>query len=232
MHNNKTVLVTGGNRGIGLGLVSACLNQSYTVACTCRDQTALPQELQQHIGKSLFVFTLDVLQDSSIKAFANTIKEKGIVFDYIINSAGISIDEAYGNWSHEVFMHSFAVNAVGPAILIQALHNNLTNGVKVVNLSSGLASISSVQNGQDMYTAYAMSKAAINMLTKQLSHILCDKQATVVSLNPGWVKTDMGGANATDTVDYACAKMLALIEQLRTADTGHFIDYDKLEIQF
>jgi NAD(P)-dependent dehydrogenase (short-subunit alcohol dehydrogenase family) len=119
---------------------------------------------------------------------------------------------------------TFEVNAFGPLRVTQALLPNLRLGQRklIVNMSSQLGSIER-SNGQ-MY-AYRASKTALNQFSKILSVELGAAGFVVVAVHPGWVRTDMGGANATLSPEESVAGLVALIGKLGPQDNGRFYDY-------
>ena len=119
----------------------------------------------------------------------------------------------------------FRVNAVGPVALTQALLPNLRAARRrtVVNLSSGLGSISGNKDGG--WYAYRASKAGLNQLTRTMAAELAGESFICISISPGWVQTDMGGSGATLSPDQSVAAILKVIDRLRPADTGRFLDH-------
>lgn len=107
-------------------------------------------------------------------------------------------------------------------MLTQAMLPHLAPKAKIVNMSSTLGSIERADG--DWGVAYPASKATLNMVTKQESEQLGDK-AIVISLHPGWVQTDMGGASATLTVDESVAGMTCVIDGLTPAQTGAYLTW-------
>lgn len=221
MEKTLTVLVTGANRGIGLGLCKYYLNHGATVVAACRDPQALSELAATH--EQLYPKVLDISQTESIEAFAEQIKKESLTFDIVINNAGITKEESFGNWSREAFLNSFVVNAMGPGLFIQGIQKSINDKAKIIQLSSGLASINNAGSTIDPYCSYAMSKAALNMLTVKLAAIFRHRGVIVSALNPGWVQTDMGGADAPDTVEQAARKLCATIASLDNVDSGCFI---------
>jgi NAD(P)-dependent dehydrogenase (short-subunit alcohol dehydrogenase family) len=110
-------------------------------------------------------------------------------------------------------------------LLTQALTPLLEHGegARIVNLSSDLGSQADTVAFNT--PSYAISKAALNMVTRLTAAELGARGITVISLNPGWVRTDMGGARAPLAVNESVAAMLAVIDGLKSADSGRFLDY-------
>ena len=115
-------------------------------------------------------------------------------------------------------------NAVGPLLVAQAFLALLRRGAKprVVSLSSGYGSVSANTGGFPYY--YAASKAALNMLMRSFAADTAGAGITTVLLDPGWVRTDMGGPHAPVSARDSVAAMLAVIDALDARHNGTFLD--------
>jgi NAD(P)-dependent dehydrogenase (short-subunit alcohol dehydrogenase family) len=167
---------------------------------------------------------LDVGDEKSIAALASRIK--GEPLDVLINNAGIGEEGArFGRLSMKSLEEAFRVNAAGPVALAQALLSNLRAGKRraIVNLSSGLGSISENESGG--WIAYRASKAALNQLTRTVAAELKREGFACIAISPGWVRTDMGGPGASLSPDESVTAMLEVIDRLRPSDTGRFLDH-------
>jgi NAD(P)-dependent dehydrogenase (short-subunit alcohol dehydrogenase family) len=222
----KTVLITGANRGIGLGLTWYFLEKGYDVVATTRNltkSTELNSLAKDYTGRCV-IETCDVKSDLSVKALADKLKAKGSL-DILINNAGISKDSASGfkETSLKDVEEMFHVNAVSAMRVTQEVIGLLEKATApiIANISSKMGSMS--DNASGGYYGYRMSKAAMNMfavcLAKDFPNI------TTVTLHPGWVKTDMGGQNAPTTVKESTKGLGSLIENLKKPDSGKFLDF-------
>ncbi|MBO9661357.1 SDR family oxidoreductase [Dokdonella sp.] len=218
------VLVTGANRGLGLEFVRQLLARGERVVATCRQPgRALPlNRLAGEYPGHLTVLPLTLPEPRSIAELARELDALDVRLGLLINNAGASVGgERFGTIALDGLRHAFDANAAGPLLLTQALAPRLDAHAKVVNLSSGLGSIAGTSA---LYTpSYAISKAALNMASKLLSIALAEHGAIVAALSPGWVRTDMGGANAPLGADESVAAMLRVIDRLRPADNGRFL---------
>ncbi|MBK1855927.1 SDR family oxidoreductase [Verrucomicrobiaceae bacterium 5K15] len=206
-----TVLVTGANRGLGLEHAKQWTAAGHKVIGTARK----PAEAKELKATGAQVLQLDITSDDDI---ANLAKElKGQKIDVLINNAG------YMNrgLNREALQRCFNINATGPLLLAKALQPNLklSKHPKIVNISSGLGSIARTRGS---YAAYSMSKAALNMATRQLHGQLAGDGFIVISLNPGHNKTDMGGAGAPLDPKDSVPQMLKLITGLKPDQSGKF----------
>ena len=121
------------------------------------------------------------------------------------------------------------INALAPLLLVRALRANLLAGESrvIANISSRAGSLAEgTLDDDDGDYAYRCSKAALNMATVKLAQDLRRDGMTVMSLHPGWVKTDMGGDAAQVPVATSAAGLKAIIDRADMADTGSFRSYD------
>lgn len=225
------VLVTGANRGLGLEFTRQLLVKGERVIATCR-QPGRAIELTRLAGEHpghLTVLPLTLPDARSIADLARSIESLNLVIRVLINNAGLTIaGERFGTIELEGLRSAFAANAAGPFLLTQALAPSLVDGAKVINLSSRLGSIALTDA---LYTpSYAISKSALNMASKLLSIALAEQNGIVVAFSPGWVRTDMGGANAPLAAADSVASMLGVIDGLRHEDRGKFLSHDGIEI--
>ena len=226
-------LVTGANRGLGLEFTRQLLERGERVIATCR-QPGRALELTRlaaaHPGH-LTVLPLELPDARSIAELAREIEALDLAFGLVVNNAGLSIaGERWGSIELASLQLAFGANAAGPLLLAQALTPSLTDGAKVVNLSSRLGSIAATTTLQT--PSYAISKAALNMATRLMAAALAEHGATVVAFSPGWVRTDMGGASAPLSAPESVASMLRVIEELSRADRGRFLGHDGTPIDW
>ncbi len=217
-------LVSGANRGLGFEMTRQLLARGDRVVAACRQPgkaLALTRLAGEHPGR-LHVLPLDLADPRTIAELAREIGALDLDIELVVNNAGVLVEhERFGSIEPKSLRDSFAVNAEGAFLLTQALNPHLADGAKIVNLSSGLGSIASTRS---LYSpSYAMSKAALNMATRLLSIALADRGIVVVSMSPGWVRTDMGGAGATLTPEASIASMLRVIDHLKRPDSGRFL---------
>jgi NAD(P)-dependent dehydrogenase (short-subunit alcohol dehydrogenase family) len=218
-------LVTGANRGIGLAFARHLSKRGDHVIATCRQ----PEKARDLAKLSVRVEQLDVADEKSIAALAGRIE--GEPLDVLINNAGVGdAGPMFGRLSMTDLEEAFRVNAAGPVALAQALLPSLRAGKRraIVNLSSGLGSISENESGG--WIAYRASKAALNQLTRAVAAELKRERFVCIAISPGWVKTDMGGSGAPLSPDESVAAMLEVIDRLEPSDTGRFLDHRGKEV--
>ena len=221
----SVAIVSGANRGLGLELVQQLLERGWRVIAACRKtQVRRLTELAGAHPGHLHVMPLDVTSERSITAFVGEAALVTDRVDLLVNNAGVLISgERFGQVTAKSLQESFAVNAAGTLLLTQACAELLqrADGARVVNVSTIMGSIA----GSDTFRtpSYAMSKAALNMATRLLAAELSPHSIVVAAFHPGWVQTDMGGANAPLAVDKAATLLIDRARALRPADAGRFI---------
>ena len=225
------VLITGANRGLGLGFVKKYLEKNANVLCTTRDISGSKEllECKERYPNNIEIFELDLLKENGAETLANQLN--GMPIDILINNAGVgSSNQHFEAVSSKPWLEVLKVNLIAPLIITQSLFENVkkSSARKIYFLSSQLGSIGDNTSG-GMYV-YRSSKTGLNQVVKSLSVDLKPKGITVVSLHPGWVKTDMGGPNAPVSIDKSIEGMIKVIERTDINDTGRFLNYDGTEL--
>ena len=228
MSNFKTILITGANRGIGLELVKESLSKDFSVVGTFRNKQSSKNLLEISSNK-LECLEMDVVDENSIAKASQIIKQP---IDYLICNAGIN--NGYGtlfdeDHNHKSMLEVLNVNVLGCILTIRNFCKHLNKNAKVVLISSILG----VQkhNGSNA-TIYRASKAAVNNIMVSISEELKSKKITVTSFHPGWVRTDMGGANATLSTKESASSLIRCFEGLKIENTGKFFNYDGTLMNF
>lgn len=226
----RTVVITGAGRGLGLGLAGRIAAGGDRVIGTARRPEAAP-ELAAVADR---VIALDVADDDSIAAAATALADLDHI-DVLINNAGIDARavgaeaDARGplDLSREHFLAVVDVNAAGPLLVVRALLPQLqaATGALVLNVSSQLGAMTfGHRGGRDI--AYNASKSALNMVTVRTATELEAHGVALVAIHPGWVQTGMGGGSASLTVDESTQAMVDTLDGLTLADSGRFIRWD------
>lgn len=218
--NKQTVFITGANRGLGLEFSKQFAARGYTVISTART----PEEATELKATGAQIIKLDVTSDEHIAAMTKTLE--GRTIDLLINNAGYKSTEM----TREAMMYTFSVNAVGPAVVAEALLPNLkrSENPKIVNISSKAGTLN---GGNGKGGAYSVSKTALNMVTRNLHSRLSKEGFVVISLVPGRNKTDMGGKETAPLHPKdSIARMIPLIEELTPDQSGRFWYLDGSEL--
>ncbi len=239
----KIALVTGGGRGLGYEFCKQLAAQGTTVILTARNEErglAAAQALQS-AGHDIHFRRLDVGEEADIAALAADLKKDFDNIDLLINNAGINAKSSgagesnflrnfkLGDLDPEAVLDMMRINSLAPILMAKHLLPLLrkSRNPKVVNVSSWLGSISEKTNGGNY--SYCGSKAALNMFSRALAFDLVREGVTTIAVNPGWVKTDMGGSRAKLTAEDSVKGLLAVIHKVKTPDAGKFFQWDGTE---
>lgn len=215
-----TILITGANRGIGLALVKAYLASGDDVIATARN----PQAADKLAETGAEILSLDVTDAASVAALGDALQDRPI--DILINNAGVGDQQNFGALDYDRFEHVLAANTLGPLRVLETLRGNLIAGKRklVANLSSQLGSIENAASGG--MVIYRTSKAALNMALRAAAPVLASDGITLLALHPGWVSTDMGGANAPVTPEESAAGLKKVIDGADTSRELRFLDWE------
>ena len=224
-----SVFLTGANRGIGLELVRQYAADGWRVIATCRnpgaaaDLAAIAEQSDGRVERH----QLEVTDASSVAALAKALALTSI--DVLINNAGMGFPakaphNRFGNTDYALWKETLDVNVLGVMRVAEALADQVARSERklMVTISSGLGSITNAT--ADGETCYRTSKAAVNMLTKLIAGYVADRGITATAIGPGWIRTDIGGPNATFGVDEAVTRVRNVIEGLTPADSGSYFD--------
>lgn len=224
--DGKVAIITGAAGGIGLATARRYLAEGARVAIADIDprRVSAARDAVDPGGERTLAVTVDVTDRASIDAMVSAVLARFGRIDVLINNAGI-----FKNYETPLtqvpileLVDMYNVNTLGPLRVTRAMLPLLERSSRpvIVNISTGLASISDNTGGKAY--GYRMSKAALNMFTKTVAmdypRMIC------VAVDPGWVRTDMGGPNAPRSVDSAVRGLVRLIEDLKPDDSGMFLD--------
>ncbi len=216
-----TVVITGANRGLGLEFARQFSAAGFEVIGTARR----PDEADDLRSLGVRIEQLDVTDARSVEQFAAAIGDHPV--DILVNNAGIggrvlSIEDL----DAERVRRIFEVNCLGPMRVTQAMLPALRAGDRklIVNITSLLGSIE--RNTRGGYYGYRESKAALNMFTRSLAVELDPEGFTCIVMNPGWVRTGLGGPGARLSPAESIGAMITVIDGLKPADSGAFFSHD------
>jgi NAD(P)-dependent dehydrogenase (short-subunit alcohol dehydrogenase family) len=219
-----TVLITGANRGIGLEFVRQYAADGWHVVAACRDP-AEADDLER-VNGDVVKQALDVTDPDSVAGFAEM--AGGEPIDVLINNAGVYLDRgiALGEFDYDRWRTSFEVNVLGPMRLVEVLADAVGGSKRRVMafVTSQMGSIA--ENTSGGAYAYRSSKAALNAAVRSLSIDLRPRGIACLLLHPGWVRTDMGGKNATLDVRDSVHGMRRVIEKFDFERSGSFLRYN------
>ncbi len=203
--NSKIVLITGANSGIGNALTKKLIAENYIVIGTSRNG-----KIENINSKNLFVVPLDLTNQESITNANTLIRNSFKGIDILINNAGIAPDLDTTKPDIESLRLTFETNVFGLVHFTETILDLVVDTGKILNISSIMGTLNRVSKVDS--TAYRMSKSALNMYTKTLSARVNNKNITVNSIHPGWVKTKLSTANAPLTTEFSANGIFKLLE--------------------
>jgi len=228
----KVALVTGANRGIGFEVCRQLAKKDIRVILTARDEfkgksaaTKLKDE-----GFDITFHPLDVTDEESINRIKRFVMETFSRLDILVNNAGVLLDEGMHGLDVplEIVRKTFDTKVFGPLRMCQAFIPlmKMNKFGRIVNFSSILGQLDSMEGG---YPAYRISKTAVNAVTRILADEVRDLNILINSVHPGWVRTDMGGTNATRAIEEGAQTPVWLCLLPDGGVSGKFF-YDNREI--
>jgi len=218
----RCCLITGANRGLGFEFIRQLIERGDFVIAACRNPSTAAK-LQMLVTADVgLIVAMDVTDARSVGTAAALVAGRVKCLDLLVNAAGVEdTPDSAGPLSDldtEALVHVYTTNAIGPVLVTQAFAALLNRSARpiVANLTSSLGSLTGA-NTPGGY-GYAMSKAALNMLTRKLAAEL--DGMLVVGISPGWVRTDMGGRDAPLSVGESVTDMLDLLDAVGPEHRG------------
>jgi NAD(P)-dependent dehydrogenase (short-subunit alcohol dehydrogenase family) len=233
--HKRTALITGANKGIGKEIARQLAQQGFAVFIGARDM-AKGREAAEELCKDGYEATfiqLDVTNPVSIKNASGTFSQKADHLDVLINNAAVLEDhgEDIIKLNAEMLDRTLKSNVNGPVLVTQDFLPYLMkapNGGRIINVSSGAGSLGRMNT---YAPAYSISKTALNAVTKQFAGALREKNIAVNCVDPGWVRTDMGGPSASRPVAKGAETIVWLATDAPQTETGKFW-HDKQETEW
>ena len=224
---NPTILITGANRGIVLELTRQFAEDGWQVLACCRNPADAGQlEALGEQNPAIELHALDVTNYQQMAALADQMGHRPI--DILLSNAGIygSKGTGFGEVDAQEWRQVLEVNTIAPFMLVQTFVEQVAASQQklVAVISSKVGSIADNSSGGSYI--YRSSKTAVNQVVKSLSIDLADRDISVISLHPGWVKTDMGGPNGEISTDESVAGLKSILQSAGPAQSGQFIEFN------
>jgi NAD(P)-dependent dehydrogenase (short-subunit alcohol dehydrogenase family) len=229
----ERILITGANRGIGYELVNQYLQFDAVqifAACRTPSKASTLNALAAKHPEQLTIVQMDVDDEQSILTAAKTVAAQVDGLDLLINNAAINPpgeEQVLATITAEMMECVYRTNIIGQLLVVKAFADLLKagNNPRIANISSGAGSLEEQENNAGMI-AYCSSKAGLNMVTRKIAAELGDAGIITVTINPGWVKTDMGGSNADLEPSQSGSNLVKTFAALNAEHNGKFYNYD------
>ncbi|MEM6377877.1 MAG: SDR family oxidoreductase [Bacteroidota bacterium] len=233
---NKIALVTGARKGLGLAWVKELTTKGYTVYLSAR-RLEQAEEAAISIEGTVFPIALDITKEESIAKAAERVEADYGKIDLLVNNAGTNpkdnpnkelMESAFylDKLTAEAMIPTLSANSISPLLMMKHFRALLkkSDSPKVINISSWLGSVSNIKWGY--HFAYCGSKNLLNMFNKIAATELREDGIITVAVNPGWVKTDMGGSKAEFTPQESVQNIIKnILDKLSMEDSGKFLNH-------
>jgi NAD(P)-dependent dehydrogenase (short-subunit alcohol dehydrogenase family) len=219
------VAISGAARGIGLELVKQYADAGDRVFALCRNphSAAKLKAIAAGSGGKVSVHQMDVADDASVRQAAAEIGD--VPIDILLNVAGVigpaGNDLESSDWPG--WIEAFNVMTMGPLCVLQGFLPRMHEGSKVINVTSQLGASTWPYGG---YYAYAAAKAGLNRLMRSVSIDLKERGIIVGLVHPGWVQTDMGGAEADITPQESAGGIRKVSNEWTLDRSGDFLKWN------
>ena len=222
--NRRTILLIGASRGLGLAMAAEFLKQGWDVVGTVQEsaRTELHELADEHPGR-VETETLDVTKPDQIAGLRERLD--GRSFDILFHNAGTANknpNETIAEISTEEFVRVMVTNALSPMRVIERLQDLVPPNGMIGIMSSGQGSISNNTNGRA--EIYRGSKAALNMLMRSYAARHAGEARALVLMAPGWIRTALGGPNATFSVEESIPKVVEVLLSQQGKAGLHYLD--------
>jgi NAD(P)-dependent dehydrogenase (short-subunit alcohol dehydrogenase family) len=235
----QVALVTGSNRGIGFEIAKQLAMKKIEVILTSRDSAngeAAARKIVRDGVEKVVAMKLDVSNQVSVDNLLDKVEKTFGRLDILVNNAAILIDKdnvVASNADLETVKATLETNLIGAWRMCKAFIPLMKKNSfgRIVNISSGAGEFEYMATSSGYWPAYSVSKASLNALTVMLASELKGTNILVNAVCPGWVRTDMGGSNATRSVEEGAATPVWLATLPDGEPTGH-IFLDKKQINW
>jgi NAD(P)-dependent dehydrogenase (short-subunit alcohol dehydrogenase family) len=226
----KSVFITGADKGLGLSLAGRFLEGGFCVFAGDYLSGAALKKAAEQFPDQLTMVGLDVTDPHSIRQAVQTVAEQTPALDILINNAAVYLERPIKllqavDFNDMQFQRTMEVNALGPLRVIQQFLPLLEKGERklIVNISSEAGGFTACQRPSEY--AYCMSKSALNMASKILQNALRPGGFKVLAIHPGWMRTDMGGQEADIAPEEAAEGIFRLAMKAWRPEEAIYMDY-------
>ena len=224
LSSNKKLLLIGASRGLGLALAQEYLKRGWDVVAT--ERAASPSKLHslaEAYPTQLEIETVDIVHPDQVTALHARLATRQ--FDMLFVNAGVTNDhrETIADVSTEEFVRVMMTNALSPMRVIETLQGVVIDGGTIGIMSSGQGSIANNENGH--HEVYRGSKAALNMFMRSFAARHAEDSRTLLLMAPGWVRTDMGGAEARLSIEESIPNLANTMDAQAGKPGLQYLDY-------
>ncbi len=215
-------LIVGASRGLGLGLAREYLRRGWHVVATVRGGGTALHALAGTAAGRLEIEQLDITEPEQIRALRQRLSGRG--FGLLFVNAGVASDPSrpVGELATDEFMRVMLTNTLGPMRVVEAFHDLVPARGMIVAMSSGLGSVGGNESGG--WEVYRGSKAALNTLMCSFAVRRGEGRSCVI-MDPGWVRTDMGGPQATLDVETSVHGIADALAAQAGVPGSRYLDY-------
>jgi NAD(P)-dependent dehydrogenase (short-subunit alcohol dehydrogenase family) len=222
--SHKRSLLIGASRGLGLAIAEEYLKRGWSVVGTVRgsERTKL-HDLRDRSNGRLEIETVDVTIPADLVALRSRLQAQTL--DFLLVNSGVKNDdrETIADVSTDEFVRVMVTNALSPLRAIEILGDLVRADGTIAIMSSGQGSVSNNERGG--YEVYRASKAALNTLMRSYAARHAGDGRTLLLLAPGWVRTDMGGPQASLSIEDSIPNLVDTAEAHRGTPGLHYLDY-------
>ncbi|OQE44772.1 hypothetical protein PENCOP_c002G08417 [Penicillium coprophilum] len=219
-----TILLIGASRGLGHAMAAEFLEKGWNVVGTVRGGSrTLLHELADKYNGRVDIETLDICQPDQIQSLDKRLS--GRIFDILFVNAGTTNrdqTQKIGDVSTEEFVHVMVTNALSPMRVVESLAHHVAPKGLIGVMSSGQGSVSNNETGQR--EVYRGTKAALNMYMRSFAARQAPSRPMVL-MAPGWVKTELGGADARLTIEESIPSLVDVLIAKKERPGLEYLDY-------
>jgi NAD(P)-dependent dehydrogenase (short-subunit alcohol dehydrogenase family) len=227
--SQHTALLLGASRGLGLGLAREYLARGWRVIATARSDASKLEALEKSAKGNLRIERVDIADTDGIADLAKELKGEKIDLLFLVAGISGSVPKPLHEVTPDEAARVYLTNCYFPIAAAEAFFGLLKPGGTVAFMSSMLGSIAE-NVGRSDWETYRTSKAALNALTRNLAAELRGSGVLVNAVDPGWVRTDMGGPSATFDVATSCRNVANVIEREGKTPGHRYLSYDGSEL--